>query len=127
MARRVRALTDEDDQAFSQMMELKSRLMSGAYPEGLVNSAIQAAMKLSTGELRKTKDETLDDDVIAFVHTFDRAHPDLLWKIKGLMSKLYTSLDCIPIFGNVKIIDSRREPLNLLGILPIFEQFKHVK
>ena len=116
MARRVRALTDEDDQAFSQMMELKSRLMSGAYPEGLVNSAIQAAMKLSTGELRKTKDEALDDDVIAFVHTFDRAHPDLLWKIKGLMSKLYTSLDCIPIFGNVKIIDSRREPSNLLGI-----------
>ena len=35
-------------------------------------------------------------------------------KIKELVSNLYSSLECIPIFGDTKIIDSRREPSNLL-------------
>ena len=119
MARRVKSLTDEEYLAELKMEELAMKLSVGGYPEGLVNCAIEGAMGLSTTDLRNHKKETSDDDIITFVHTFDPAHPDLAWKIKDLVSRLFTSVECQPIFGNTKIIDSRCEPLSLL------RQFQH--
>ena len=115
MAKRVRALTDDDDRAWEQMSELSSRLSRGGYPVGLINSAVQGAMMLSTEECESSKNA--DEDVIAFVHTFDPSHPDLLWRVKGLVSRIFTSVECRHIFGNTKIIDSRREPSSLLRLL----------
>lgn len=116
MARRVRALTDDDDLALVQMSELKSKFKLGNYPQGLVNSAVQNAMMLSPLELRMQEKHAKDDDIITFVHTFDPAHPELIWKIRSLVSRLYMSVDTMQIFGDTKIIDSRREPSNLLRI-----------
>ena len=99
------------------MSELASRLLAGGYPEGLVNSAVTDAMKLSTVDLRKPKDKSPDDGVIAFVHTYDPVHSELLWKIKDLVSRLYTSTECKSIFMGTRIIDSRRQPSNLLRLL----------
>ena len=115
MAKRVRALTDEDDMALQQMSELSARLLRAGYPEGLINSAVQGAMMLSSADL--LKDKRNDGDIIAFVHTFDPSHPDLLWRIRGLVSRIFTSVECEPIFGSTKIIDSRRESLNLKCLL----------
>ena len=114
MARRVKALTDDEDLAQSKMSELKSQLLAGCYPVGLVNSAVQGAMMLSTAELRQRKPKKTDDDIITFVHTFDPAHPTLFGRIKDLVSRLFTSVETRHIFGSTKIIDSRREPLSLL-------------
>ena len=117
MARRVKALTDDDDLAFSQLMALKTKFVAGAYPVGLVNSAIQEAMALSTGDLRNHIKIPRDDDIITFVHTFDPSYPDLMRKIKDLISNLFISMECRDAFGDTKIIDSRREPSNLLRLL----------
>lgn len=117
MARRVKALTDDNNLALTQMSDLSSRLRAGGYPEGLIHSAVQDAMMLSTSELRKPKVLTAGGDIITFVHTFDPAHPDLFWRIKGLFSRLSTSVECRPIFGDTKIIDSRREPSSLVRLL----------
>jgi hypothetical protein len=117
MARRVKALTDDDDLAYSQMLDLKSKFLAGAYPVGRVNSAIQYAMTLSTVDLRNHSKRTMDDDVITFVHTFDPAYPELMKKIEGIISRLYSSIECQTVFAGTKIIDSLREPSNILRLL----------
>ena len=117
MARRARALTDDDVLAESKMAELTSRFLTGGYPKGMVNSAVHNAMMLSTADLRKPREKTSGDDIITFVHTFDPAHPDLFSRIRDLVSRLCTSVECRPIFGNTKIIDSCREPSSLLRML----------
>ena len=117
MARRIRALTDDDGRAKEQMSLLSSKLRNAGYPEGVVNCAVASAMALSSSELRNSKNVSEDDGAIAFVHTFDPAHPSLLREIKNRISRLFTSTECRAIFGNTRIIDSRREPKNLLRIL----------
>ena len=117
MARRVKALTDDDALATSQMAALSSRLLKAKYPEGLVHSAVQNAMTLSTFDLRKPKEVYDNDSVLPFVHTYDPAHQALLREIKSLTSRLFTGLECRPIFGDTRIIDSRREPSSILRLL----------
>ena len=118
MARRVRALTDDDHLAQIKMKELSDLLIIGGYPIGMVRSAVQSAMRLSTLDLRKKKDfEPEDDNYIAFVHTFDPVYPGLMMEIRSKIARLFTSTELKPIFGNTRIIDSRREPKNLLRIL----------
>ena len=117
MARRVRALTDSNVLAFEKMEELSSMLIAGGYPIGTIHSAVQAAMALSVSDIRNhQKDDVQDDKVIAFVHTYDPVYPGLLWEIRKIISRLFTSTQCKPVFGNIRIIDSRREPLSLLRI-----------
>ena len=72
-------------------------------------------MMLPVAELQTTKKS--DDDIITFVHTFDPSRPDLLWRIKNVVSRIFTSVECKHIFGGTKIIDSRREPSSLLRLL----------
>ena len=91
MARRIRALTDDDGRAKEQMSLLSSKLRNAGYPEGVVNCAVASAIGLSSDELRKSKDSSEDHGAIAFVHTFDPAHPTLLWEIKNRISRLFTS------------------------------------
>ena len=116
MARRIKALTDDDSKAHDQMKALSSKLLNAGYPIGLVNCATKSAMALSSKDLIKPKEKLGEEDVIAFVHTFDPAHPSLLWEIKNRISRLFTSTECRAIFGGTRIIDSRREPKNLLRI-----------
>ena len=114
MARRVRALTDDDTLARGKMQELSTLLKAGGYPVGLIHSAVERAMSLSTLDLRIKKERSKDDNFITFVHTYDPAYPDLLRNVRGIISRLFTSRECRHIFGDTRIIDSRREPSNLL-------------
>ena len=117
MARRVKALTDDSEMVNIQMAELSSRLLKAGYPEGLVYSAVQNAKSLSTADLRKPKEGFGSNKILPFVHTYDPAHPTLLKEIRALISRLFTSLECKQIFGDTKIIDSRREPSSILRLL----------
>ena len=114
MARRVKALTDDKEMALKEMTALSSKLLNSGYPEGMVHSAVRDAMMLSTDVLRQPRIKSNDDKIMTFVHTYDPSHPDLMWKIKNLVSRIFISLECRSVFGDIKIIDSRREPLNLL-------------
>ena len=93
MARRVKALTDDTNLAEEQMSLLSSRLRSSGYPEGLINSAVQSAMKLSTADFRQPKAKTVDDDIITFVNTFDLAHLNSFRGSKVLLR------GCLPVYS----------------------------
>ena len=114
MARRIRALTDDDQIASEKMQQLSAKLREGKYPQGVVNSAVQQAMGMSVSELRKYNPKKDSDNIITFVHTYDPEYPDLFYDVLRIFSRLSTSAISKPIFGNTRIIDSRREPLNLL-------------
>ena len=114
MARRVKALTDDPDLAANQLDILSKRLIKANYPIGLVRSAVQNAMALSTSDLRKPKKFDEVDSVLPFVHTYDPSCPNLFNEIKNITSRLFTSLECKHIFGDTRIIASRREPLSVL-------------
>ena len=68
-------------------------------------------------ELRNREKRSSEEDSITFVHTYNPIYPNLLQKIKGLVSRLYTHLECLDAFGSTKIIGSSREPSNLLRLL----------
>ena len=113
MARRVKALTDDETLVDSQMKILSNKLLKANYPLGLVRSAIQSAKALSTTDLRKPRLKT-NDSVLPFVHTYDPSITSLLKEIKNLTSRLFTSIECRSIFGDTKVIASRREPPSIL-------------
>lgn len=114
LARRVKALTDNEKMASIQMGNLSSRLIKANYPKGLVYSAVQNAMSLSTFELRQIKKEVGNDDVLPFVHTYDQSSAEIVNEIKKITSRLFTSFECKPIFGDARVISSRREPPSIL-------------
>ena len=117
MARRVKTLTDDTELASQEMEKLSVKLKKSGYPIGIVNSAVQSAMVLSTEELRKQSIKQPSDNIITFVHTFDPAYPGLLGQIKSLVSRIFTSPECRHVFENTKIIDSRKEPPSLIRSL----------
>ena len=58
MARRIKALTDDDSKARDQMRVLSSKLLNAGYPIGLVKCAAQSAMTLSSNDLIKQKEKS---------------------------------------------------------------------
>ena len=51
LARRVVALTDDEDKAKEQLAALSLKLINAGYPVGLVHSAVQNALSLSSEDL----------------------------------------------------------------------------
>ena len=114
MARRIRALTDDDNLMKAKMQDLSAKLKVGGYPVGVINSAVQMAAGLSVSDLRATKPKSDGEDLLTFVHTYDPAYPELMNNVKSRISRLFNSRECRPIFGGSRIIESRREPSSLL-------------
>ena len=117
LARSVRALTDDDDTVRIKLEQLRERLERCGYPQGMVATACAHAMSLDVDDLRKTKEKQPHVNEIAFVHTYDPTLPQLFSKIEEFTSRLYTSRELKPIFGETRIINSQREPLNLGRLL----------
>ena len=115
LARRVRMLTDDNNLCEEKLSELSARLKNSEYPLGLVNNAVSRALALSSAELRNYTPVSAEDEVIAFVHTFDPAYTPLMSRIKDITSRLKISKECKDIFGNIRFIESCREPKSLLG------------
>ena len=113
LARSVRALTDDDVTVTMKLDELRSKFERSGYPPGLVATAMRNAQALNKSELRVIKDKEATSNEIAFVHTFDPGLPQLFPLIKGITSRLYTSRELKPIFGDTRIINSQREPPSL--------------
>ena len=113
LARSVRALTDDSDTVLVKLDQLRAKLIRCDYPQGLVSTAIQNAVILNKDDLRVIKDAESDSKVIAFVHQYDPGLPQLFPLLKEYTSRLYTSKELKPIFGNYRIINSQREPCSL--------------
>ena len=112
LARSVRALTD-DNTVGLKLAGLQAKLERCGYPQGLVATAAQNALSLNTCDLRQVKEKPPPASEIAFVHTYDPSLPQLFPLVKGIISRIYTTRELKPIFGEVRIINSQREPLSL--------------
>jgi hypothetical protein len=121
LARRVRALTDDDEISLQKLDDLSTKLKDSGYPSGLVHCAMDAAMSMSVSELRDNKCDKDKDDLMVFVHTYDPGYASLMSRIRDITSRLVHSRSCRDIFGNTKFIESCRQPLSLLG------HFQHSK
>ena len=113
LARSVRALTDDEGTVRIKLDQLQARLRRCDYPQGLVSTAMQNAMLLTKDDLRTTSKDESDSRVIAFVHQYDPSLPQLFPLVKEYTSRLHTSRELEPIFGDIRIIDSQREPSSL--------------
>ena len=78
---------------------------------------MNSAMSLNKDDLRVVKQTEATNNEIAFVHTFDPGLPQLFPLIQGYTSRLSTSRELKPIFGETRIINSQREPPSLGRIL----------
>ena len=117
LARSVRRLTDNEDTVHVKLGELQGKLERCGYPQGMVATACQNALTLNTNDLRVVKDKPPPSDEIAFVHTYDPGLPQLFPLIAGITSRLHTSRELRPIFGDTRIINSQREPSSLGRLL----------
>ena len=102
LARRVRALTDDDEISLQKLDDLSTKLKDSGYPSGLVHCAMDAAMSMSVSELRDNKRDKDDDDLMVFVHTYDPGYASLMSRIRDITSRLVNSKSCREIFGNTK-------------------------
>ena len=113
LARCVRTLTDSNDTVKTKLNELAERLRRCGYPQGIVVAACKKAMFLNLEDLRKVKEKECEKNIIAFVHQYDPALPQLFPLIKELTSRLFSCKELKPIFGDTRVINSQREPLSL--------------
>ena len=113
LARSVKALTDDDSTVTIKLEKLQAKLERCGYPSGLVATAMSSAQSLNKCDLRVVKEKETINNEIAFVHTFDPGLPQLFPLIQGITSRLSSSRELKPIFGETRIINSRREPPSL--------------
>ena len=117
LARSVRALTDDDNTVQDKLRALNGRLSRCGYPQGIVSTAFKSALALRKDDLRKSKSEDENKYVLPFVHQYDPTLPQIFSRIKELTSRLFSSRELKPIFGNYRLIDSQREPLSIGSLL----------
>ena len=112
MARRVCAIVIEQELREVRLRELTVFLRRQNYPPGLITDDIKKAKQLSIAELRTPRPKT-NSDIIPFVHTHDPGITNVFSAVKTSIPILMRSQRIKRIIPENKIIDSRRQPLNL--------------
>ena len=92
-------------------------LQNKEYPPDLITSTINKAKDIPQGELRKVKVKTQDKNTSAFVSTYNPHNPYIFPMIKNTFPVLRKSNKLSNVADNIKIINSKRQPLNLKKIL----------
>lgn len=96
--------------------ELKSWLFKCGYPCDITNSAILKVSNIPQEVLRQ-KVNNQENDVLAFVHTFNPKNPDVYEKIIGILDNLKKLPQFGNIFKNARFIKSQKQPQNLGQLL----------
>ena len=117
LARRIRALTDNDEVCINKMNVLKENLLALGYPLGIVKTAVHVMLNTNKNSLRIVTSREGNNNVLAFVHDFDPSLPQIFQEVKKLTSRIFSSRELKPIFKDFRLLDSQREPPNLLRLL----------
>ena len=117
LARSVRALTDNNNTVQVKLKALRERLSGCGYPKGIIETAFKCALSLKKEDLRKTQIGDESSNVLPFVHQYDPTLPQIFPMIKELTLRLFSSRELRPIFGNLNLINSQREPPSLGAML----------
>ena len=116
MARRLCAIVVDERLREVRLRELSLFLQRQKYPLGIIIDGIEKAKQLSVAELRTPRPKT-NSDIIPFVHTHDPGITNVFTTVKANIPILMRSERIKRIIPHNKIIDSRRQPLNLKRIL----------
>ncbi len=116
-ARRLCTIIDDKDELNSRLTEMSNFFSERGYPAGIIKMGIEKAKSISQAELRRTREKTVDENVIAMVTTHNPTNPEIQDVINTALGILNSDEKMHNIFKNTKIIRSRRQPPNLKHIL----------
>ena len=116
LARRVRTITDLEEDEAPEYVELKETLGKLSYPRTLINSAIERVKQVEKEGLRNPEEARKEEENITFVTTFNPNNSNVFPLIQTLYSILQWDPDLKDTFQN-KLIHSRRQPKNLKKML----------
>ena len=117
MARRVCAIVTDNNLRALRLEELEECLLQRGYPLPLINDGIIKALNLSIQDLRTTKSKRYDENIIAFVSTYNRNNAELFPVIHNNLPMLRQDRKLSLMLDRHTIIKSKRQPKNLKHIL----------
>lgn len=116
LCRTICTIVEDRDILYDRLYDLKNHLLKSKYPINIINSAITKAAALDQADLRLTRDKD-DSEVIVFVSQYNPKNPNVLHVLYNCMALLKANPLLNEIFGEIKFINSKREPPSLSSIL----------
>ena len=116
LCRTICTIVEDRDIMYERLFDLKAHLIKSKYPANIINSAINKAASLEQSDLRINKEKETSE-LIVFVSTYNPKNPNISHFIYNAMSLLKSNIILKEIFGDVKLINSRREPPSLQDLL----------
>ena len=101
---------------YDRLYELKKHLVKSKYPVNIINSAITKAAAMDQADLRTTREKN-NSEVLVFVSDYNPKNPNVQQYFYNCMSLLKANPLLNEIFGEVKFINSKREPPSLRTML----------
>ena len=112
LCRSVCTIVEDINILQKRLDDLKHHLRKCKYPMKVVNSAICKAKSIDQADLRTKKDKKTDDGLV-FISTYNPKNPNVNYIINNAMFTLKSHPILNEIFGDVKLIKSKREPPSL--------------
>ena len=118
LARHICTIVDKEKTLQKRTEELQENLCKQGYPRGLVRHSIEEAKRIPKHELLEPKSkDSAEENILAFVTTFNPRNPELFNTIKETLPLLNASPKLREAMKKFKLIKSKRQPQNLKGIL----------
>ena len=136
LCRTICTIVEDPDIMYNRLYELRTHLLKSKYPINIINSAINKAAAMDQIDLRTPRDKD-NSEVLVFVSDYNPKNPTVSHILHNCMSLLKANPLLKEIFGDIKFINSKREPPSLYTQLthskfvttkPVFGTFKcHTK
>jgi hypothetical protein len=117
LSRRICTIVTNPDLRKIRLKEMEESLIKRGYPKNLINKGVSKAQALSIEQLRAPKDKSGDNNIVAFVTTYNPNQDNMFTIVKNTCSVLNASPRCKQILQKAKIINSKRQPKSLKKIL----------
>ena len=112
LCRSLCTIVEDKNILHERLQDLKYHLTKCSYPVKVINHAIFKATSIDQAELRINKDRETDDNIV-FISTHNPKNPNVNDIINNAMFLLKSNPILREIFGNIKLIKSRRTPPSL--------------
>ena len=113
VARRICTIVEHNSLKNKHLRELKENFRTYGYPEKVVETGMQKALKIPQTELRQPK--TIENNNnLTFISTFNQNNPKIFDLIKSGVNTLVENN--VNGFKNIRLIHAKRQPPNLKRI-----------
>ena len=117
LARRICTIVSDSKTRDIRLEELKLYLLRQKYPEQLVDNGIMKAKECDRKTLLSIKQQSNDEDVLLFVHTYNPRNININSVVFQLNNLLKEDAKTKEIYKNHRFINSKRQPKSLKRIL----------